>query len=60
MMQQLAIPKCPRGRIGSYKTGVDATYGGRFNGRIFVDHKDVRDYIDSDEYLVLARRRVAS
>jgi len=60
MMQQVAIHNCPRGRIGRHQTGVDATHGGRFNGRVFVDHEDVRDYMDLDECLVLARRRVAS
>lgn len=30
------------------------------NGRIFVGHEDVRDYMDLDECLVLPRRRVAS
>lgn len=60
MMQQVAIHNRPRGRIGRHKTGVDATHGGRLNGRVFIDHEDVRDYMDLDECLVLARRRVAS
>ena len=59
-MQQVAIHNCPRGRIGRHKTRADAVHGGRFSGRVFVDHEDVRDYMDSDERLVLARRRVAS
>ena len=60
MMQQVAIHNCPRGRIGRHKTGVDATHEGWVNGRVFIDHEDVRDYMDLDECLVLARRRVAS
>ena len=49
MMQQVAIHNCPRGRIGRHKTGVDATHGDQLNGRVFIDHEDVRDYMDLDE-----------
>ena len=60
MMQQAAIQNCPRGRIGPYKTEADATHGNQLDGRIFIDHEDVRDYMNLGECLVLARRRVAS
>ena len=60
MIQQVAIHNSSHDRIGRHKTGVDATHGGRLNERVFIDHEDVRDYMDLDECLVLARRRVAS
>ena len=60
MMEQVAIHNCTHSQVGRHKTGVDATHRSRFNGRVFVDHKDVRDHMDADECLVLARRRVAS
>ena len=60
MMQQAAIHNCPRGRIGPHKTEVDATHGSQLDGRIFINHEDVRDYMNLGECLVLARRRVAS
>ena len=60
MIQQVAIHNCPRGRIGPHKTEVDATHGSQLDGRIFIDHEDVRDYMNLGECLVLARRRVAS
>ena len=59
MMQQAAIHNCPRGRIGPHKTEVEATHGSQLDGRIFIDHGDVRDYMNLGECLVLARRRVA-
>ena len=59
-MQQVTIHNRSHDRIRRHTTGVDATHRGRLNGRVFIDHEDVRDYMDLDECLVLARRRVAS